>query len=239
MKLLDIFFCMIILIQEGLKKFENWYETKKKFLSKIYIVSVILSVVLILCEKVIIGEIVFILGTIFMGIENVIGWKNSVRRWIKVCVIYNLFFSIVSACVIQGIIKSAMVTPLFVIIYLFVWMFLTLISNSKVALLVNEIVSGIATTIFTIGTYLVSMSLKNMPSANEYQRYFNTEEAFVLALTNQDALAWEFLKIVGLETLEVIFISFLPIIGVSALCIIMIKIKGYWMDKNDIVEPEA
>lgn len=92
---------------------------------------------------------------------------------------------------------------------------LSLISNSKVALLVNEIVSGAAATIFTIGTYLVSM-----------------------ALQNDDTLASDIERIEMLKSVETLFMLFLPVIGVTALCIIMIKIKGYWMEKNEITEPE-
>lgn len=69
-------------------------------------------------------------------------------------------FSLVLTEIVQGMVKGAIADIVFVIIYLLVWVFLSLISNSKVALLVNEIVSGIAATIFTIGTYLVSMALK-------------------------------------------------------------------------------
>ena len=66
----------------------------------------------------------------------------------------------------------------------------------------------------------------------------NVREAFELALENKDALAWKFAGILGLEQLEVAFLSLLPVIGVTALSIIMIKIKGYWLEKNEIVEPE-
>ena len=121
-------------------------------------------------------------------------------------------------------------------LYLLVWFFLSLISNSKVALLVNEIVSGMAATIFTIGTYLVSMALKNKPASSNYLLYFQTDEAFELALANKDALAWEFFWIMGLEMLETAFLSLLPVIGVSALCIIMIKIKGYWVSDGTLWE---
>lgn len=43
--------------------------------------------------------------------------------------------------------------------------------------------------------------------------------------------------IMGLEMLETAFLSLLPVIGVSALCIIMIKIKGYWVEKIEHQNP--
>lgn len=124
---------------------------------------------------------------------------------------------------IQGQIKYAIWMPLFVGLYLFVWVFLSLISNSKVALLVNKIVFGLAATIFTIGTYHISMALKGLPASSDYQLYYQTDEAVMQALENGEALAWKFVGITALEMLEVAFLSFLPVIGVTALYIIMVK----------------
>lgn len=238
MRYVDCFFNTIISIQEFLERFEKWYLKKRIKLSWVYRLSIIGGFVLIVGKQVVIGEFVFILGMVMENIENIIGWKHSVRRWLKICVIYNLFFSAILACTIQGQIKYPILTPLFVGLYLLVWVFLSLISNSKVALFVNEIVSGLAATIFTIGTYLISMSLKGLPAASDYKLYYHTDEAAMHALENGELLAWKFLGITVLEQLEIGFISFLPVIGVSAMCIIMVKIKIYWMEKNKVFEPE-
>lgn len=186
-----IFFYFIMSIQEFLENVENWYLKKRKYLPWFYMLSIIFAYVLIVCKQVIVGEIVFILMLIITGVESTIGWKHSVRRWLKICVIYNLFFSAILACVIQEQIKYAILTPLFVGLYLFVWMFLSLISNSKVALLVNEIVSGIAATIFTIGTYLISMILKDLPASGDYKLYYYTDEAVMLALKKWGGIGME------------------------------------------------
>lgn len=238
MKLVDSFFVWILSIQNLLEKIEGWYRTKRKYVPWVYILTFMVGIVLILFKQVILGELVIILGMIFAGFDNIIGWKHSVRRWLKMCACYNLFFSLILAGIVQGMVKSAITDVVFIIVYLLVWVFLSLISNSKVALLVNEIVSGVAATIFTIGTYLVSMGLKNKPASSDYLLYFHTDEAFELALVNKDAFARQFLGIMGLEMLETVFLSLLPVIGVSALCIIMIKIKGYWVEKTETHEPE-
>lgn len=238
MKFVDGFFTWILSIQFLIERIEDWYISKRKYMSWVYILTFVIGVVLILCKQVILGEIVFISGIVFVGFDNIVGWKHSVRRWLKICVIYNLFFSLILTGIVQGIVNNTVIDTVFIIIYLLVWVFLSLISNSKVAMLVNEIVSGVAATIFTIGTYLVSMALKNMPASKDYLLYFHTDEAFELALANKNALAWKFVGIMGLETLEVAFLSLLPVIGVTALCIIMVKIKVYWMEKNKKSEPE-
>lgn len=238
MRYVDSFFYLIISIQETLEKFEEWYVAKKRYIEWTYILSLVLAFICIFCKQVVLGVIIFILGMVIIGIDRIVGWKYSVRRWLKICVFYNLLFSTTLACIIQGAIKYAIMTPLFIGLYLIIWLFLSLISNSKVALLVNEIISGITATIFTIGTFLINIALKNMPSSNDYLRYFNTEEAFEIALENKETQAWEFVGTMVLEELEVVFLSFLPVIGVTALCIIMVKIKVYWMEKNEVIEPE-
>ena len=238
MRYVDCFFNTIISIQEFLERFEKWYSKKRIKLSWAYILSIIGGCALIVGKQVVVGEIVFIMGMVMASIENIIGWKHSVRRWLKICVIYNLFFSAILACMIQRQIKYPILTSLFVGLYLFVWVFLSLISNSKVALFVNEIVSGIAATFFTIGTYLISMALKGLSAASDYKLYYHTDEAAMHALENGEPLAWKFLGITVLEQLEIGFLSFLPVIGVSAMCIIMVKVKIYWMEKNKVFEPE-
>lgn len=238
MKLVDRFFYAIISIQEFLNRFEQWYLKERKYIPWVYMLSFLGTIILIFCEQVVIGEVLFILGMVFSGIENVIGWNQSVRKWLKICIINNMFFSAILAELIQTQIKYVILTPLFMGLYLFVWVFLSLISNSKVALLVNEIVFGIAATFFTIGTYLINIVLKDMPTQNDYRSFYFTNEVIIQALENEEKWAWKLIEKMILETMEVAFISFLPVIGVTALCIIMVKIKIYWMEKNKISELE-
>ena len=239
MKFVDRFFAMILAIQNFLERIEEWYISKRKYILWVYILSFVTFVFLVLCRQMMLGTIVFIFGMLFVGFDNIIGWKHSVRRWLKICVVYNLFFSLILTKFVQGMLQSTMIDMVFVIIYLLVWTFLSLISNSKVAMLINEIVSVAVAAIYTIGTCLVSMALKDKPVSKDYLIYFYTDEAFELALASRNALAWEFFGLMCLEMLEVVFLSLLPVMGVSTLCIIMIKIKKYWIEKNKIPEPET
>ena len=115
---------------------------------------------------------------------------------------------------------------------------MSLVSNTRVALLANEIISGISVTIFTCGTYFTGIILKHIPSLNEYLLYFHTVEDVQLALENNDVFVLEFIGTLGIELLELAFLSFLPIMGITTLCIILVKIKQYWMDKNDVFDAE-
>lgn len=74
------------------------------------------------------------------------------------------------------------------------WIFLSLISNSEVAVLINETISGGTAAIFTIGTYITSILSKSLPSVNERVLYFQDDSIFEQALERGDDMAIKFLK---------------------------------------------
>lgn len=126
---------------------------------------------------------------------------------------------------------------MFVLVYLFIWTFLSLVSDSKISLLVNEIISGLSATIFTIGTYVINISTVQYNLLSEVESLFKTTEMFEEALINGDVRAWSVVWILFLETLNIIFGAMLPVIGITTFSMILVKIKIYWMQKNDITEP--
>lgn len=203
----------------------------------IFVSTFVTGLILILCKQLILGALIASAGMLFVGFDGIIGWRNSVRKVFKICVIYNLFCSFILTCLLQNVFHFKIFTLLFIVLYLLVWLFLSLISNNEVALLVNEIISGIAATVFTIGTYLINMFLESRPSSNDYLNYYHSTDEFERALENGNNLAWSFIGIGVFEMAERILVSLLPIIGVSALCIIMIKIKVYWMKQKGVEEP--
>lgn len=237
MKAVDVFFKCILSIQNYIEKIENWYISRYKYTSLVSILSIVIAMLLSLCKQIILGEIFFIFGIVYWGFGNIVGWKHSVRRWLKICFIYNLYFSAIATGILQRVLNKTISDFVLIMVYSIVWIFLSLISNSNVALLVNEIVSGIATTIFTIGTYLIGEKQKNMMNLEDYLSY-SSDDTVKRAMIDKSIIADELTKIMIFETLEKAFLFLLPIIGVSALCIIMVKIKIYWMGKNNISEPE-
>ena len=80
MKFINSFFNKIIGIQVFLGKFEEWHQTNRKKYSWIIIGSIVLALALVAIKQVIFGEIVFLLGMFLMGMDNIIGWKYSVRK---------------------------------------------------------------------------------------------------------------------------------------------------------------
>lgn len=91
--------------------------------------------------------------------------------------------------------------------------------------MINEIISGISTLTFTIGTYLVNMGLENKPSLDDYSKICPTVEAFEIELSNIEALVREFFEIGILQMFDILFSFFLPIVGVTVVSIIIIVVK--------------
>ena len=106
MKFVDGFFTWILSIQNLLEKIEGWYRSRRKYVPWVYRSTFMIGVVLILLKLVMLGELVIISGVVFAGVDNIIGWKHSVRRWLKLCVVYNLFFSLVLTEIVQGMVKG-------------------------------------------------------------------------------------------------------------------------------------
>jgi len=237
MKYVDSFFKCIIAIQNCLERMEKTYKDRQDFFEKMYYISVFIAVALVLFRAVFVGAIIGILGIVAHGFQSVIGWKYSVRKWLRNCVVYNFVFSIVISEQVQKITEYSIMLPLFVIIYMCVWVFLSLISNSEVSLLVNEVASGLAATIFTIGSYVTDLMIKEAPYSKELLSLYNSVEKDLIA-GEISSEAWLILYSQILQSVNELFVIFLPIIGVTALSVIVIKIKVYWMKKNNIKEPE-
>ena len=82
MKFVDEFFTWILSIQNLLEKIEGWYRSRRKYVPWVYMSTFMIGVVLILFKLVMLGELVIISGVVFAGVDNIIGWKHSVRRWL-------------------------------------------------------------------------------------------------------------------------------------------------------------
>ena len=239
MKYVNAFFIAILAIQGFIQKLEIKIEKYKKYNRWVFLGSIFVAFLSLMGKNIIFGGFVFTSAIILLALERIVGWKESVEKWLKVCVVYNLYFSVILTSIIQGYIKDNISIELFIALYSFIWLFLSLISNSEVSLLVNEIISGLAATVFTIGTYLTSMKLGTLSPISDYESYFPNPEALENALINENLLAWEYIKVELLNFLQTLFMTLLPIIGISALCIIFVKVKKYWLKKNGKKEPEG
>ena len=232
MKIIDAFFGGILEIEEFFDNIECLYEEKKKYIRGIFVACVLCCVIFAVIGQVIVSGIVLVIGILIIGYSQIADWRHSARKLFVLCVINNVLFSGILVCWMQGTIESLNTRALYIGLYLIIWGFLSIVSEVEVSLLVNEIVSGVTTTIFTIGTFLISMKLKGLSSTKDYETYFQSEELFVQALENNDIIVWNILKVEILELFEVGFIALLPIIGLTALCVMIVKVKKYWLDKR-------
>ena len=170
--------------------------------------GLILGYITILFKQPILTLIIWGISMSVLVIEGIIGWRKSVRKWLKVCIWYNLLFSLFLTAIVQEKIKYSISAGLFTTIYMIIWLFLSLISYSKISILVNEVISGISATVFTIGTYLVSLRLGSLPSVEEFHDYFNTTSKYEM---ESESITRTLLKYVEVEILDehLCFVSFL------------------------------
>lgn len=238
MKFIDAFFERILLIQFGLERFEKFVNKYQGYIGWIFLGGLFLGFITILFKQPVLTLIVWGISMSVLVIEGIIGWRKSVRKWMKVCIWYNLLFSLFLTAIVQEKIEYSISAGLFTTIYMIIWLFLSLISYSKISILVNEVISGISATVFTIGTYLVSLRLGSLPSIEEFHDYFKTTSKFEMESESITRTLSKYAEVEFLDALQWFFVAFLPIIGTSTLCIIFIKIKVYWLEKNQREEPE-
>lgn len=239
MKMIDNFFYFILYMQRQCEALEKRYIENLKWVKAISVISCILMFIFINYHKILFGSICFFIFIIFISMYSLIGWRKSVRRWLNVGIEVNMFLTIFISCVIRKFTGSNIFFSTGFIIILFgcIWMVLSLIADSKVSKLVNEVVASISTVIFTVGTYLIGLELSKFKSIEDLlSKYFsNNYMDFEMALQQMNPKALEIMKIVFLDFLQQAFIVLLPVIGISTICIMLVDIKEYWLEKNQEV----
>lgn len=187
MRIVNCFFEAILSCRNFLEKVEKRCLEKKRYSLGIVLIILVTGVTLFLCQQIILEAVIILLGMMLMTLPFIVGRKSSVRMLIKCCFVYNIFFSASLVSIIKALNSSLYEAPIFMMIYLLVWVFLSVLADSEISLLANEIISGIATTIFTIGTYLLSIISQKIPCL----------EAFFLL----------FLPIIGVTALSIIMVK--------------------------------
>lgn len=221
-----------------MERFEKIVIKYQRYSGWIFLGSLFLGYVTLHLKQPMLTLIIWGISMSVLVIEGIIGWRKSVRKLLKVCIFYNLFFSLLLTAIVQEKIEYPISSGLFTTIYMIIWFFLSLISYSKISILVNEVISGISATVFTIGTYLVSLRLGSLPSIEEFHDYFKITSKFEMESASISRTILKYAELKILDALQSFFVVFLPIIGTSTLCIIFIKIKMYWLEKNQREEPE-
>lgn len=232
MKLLKTLFELVDSLRRKLDTFDEWYNAHIRYIPWTVLALLILTFFTIVWHQIIVGMCSFACLLIIVAIDWGIGWRHSVIKWLKFGFIFNYILTMVIALLLQRYYMTYRAEILFLFVYLSVWILLSLIADETVALFVNETLSLLATTVFTIGTYLISANSKNMKSLKALEYLFESEDVLEKALNEGDRLAWDYVTMELLDIVERCFLFFLPIIGVTALTIVILKVRTYLQSKQ-------
>lgn len=117
--------------------------------------------------------------------------------------------------------------------YLKLWFRISMTSQAAVAKLANEFMSVITTIIFTVGTYIISLALNDVPSLMQISRTYSSIEQLRIQILTNPTLKMQFFSSCGKIFLEVMFLLILPTLCISLLVTAVIDVKDYWMKKNN------
>ena len=168
---------------------------------------------------------------IFVGLfKYIYGWRKSVKRFLLLGLLFNAIPAFLLATEIRNIIQIEDKSVVFLVIYGLLWGFLSVIAESRVAIFVNEIISCVSASVFTIGTYLTSEFLSVNEIYSEMDMYGNMskeeiEKAFPEVI---DTIAGYF----SISLVRMVDKLLLLLIGVSALGLALAKVKAYVIENQ-------
>ena len=174
---------------------------------------------------------------IILHINFVKGWCHSVRKYSLSVILTNFYFIVLVGTVtissnLSGYVSSKRSFIVGMAAYCVIWMILTLIAETEVAKIANQIISILFTILFTVGTYIVSLELGNVPSLNALESAYKTTEQLEAAMNQSPELMEQIFKSMVRYGLEQAFLYSLPFLCVSLFCTLEVDLKEYWLKKN-------
>lgn len=135
-------------------------------------------------------------------------------------------FLISYSIIYANALNHSMLFSLWILIYALIWLFISLLANTKVAKLSNEIVSGLFVLIYTTLTYFISLLSDKL-----ILNYLSN------VIPDVPSAYWVYLQRAADEgygptkLLLIIVGVCLPFIGLSCISIVLISLKEYWFEK--------
>lgn len=236
-KIIKMFGYIITLFQIAFSFLENYVNADKTVLKKtLFYCFVTFFILLILSLRFDsikqfqypIQILILILVFAYCVPEIIYSACTSVLACVCILLVVNILTAtIISLGLYKSISTESHIYPLYWLsIYSIIWIGLSLLANSRVAKLSNEIISGIFVMIFTLFTYFISL-LSDKMIINHLSRLnsdFTSDFWIVLQQMANEGY--------GPTRILLIIVSIcLPFIGLSSISIVLISIKEYWINK--------
>ncbi len=217
-KIIDLFMQHILCIQKLIYKIDKWYTHNTMQYFIFMIIAGVIFAILVALEWELPAFIVSLIFLIGLFIDKNSGWCTSPIKFFLVACIMDFFIVLLMFLFLYEYVNlinipDDVVINIILLLYLILWLYTSLIAKTDVAKLVNEVIAALTTTIFTIGTYFLSLNTST-----------NTENILLRNLYNE----YPQLEKLLMECFGLL----LPYIGITTLSMAAITIKSYWLKKH-------
>ncbi|SES65437.1 hypothetical protein SAMN04487772_101227 [[Clostridium] polysaccharolyticum] len=201
-----------------------------------WIVLIMAIYIIVYLGKYAIGIGICIDWAVYMVTKQTESWCTSLIRCI--IMLLSLFLGY-SLCVI-GFVLNRKHMNIFVLVVVIIyltkkfladWYKISIISQSTVAKMANELISVFVTIMFTAGTYVESLVFNDVPSLSMIKKSYHSIEQLKIVLASSTVLQKKIFLAYGKLSMEVIFLMLLPTLCISLFITGIIDLKEYWMKK--------
>ena len=240
MKIINGFMLGILKMQRLVLTVELFIEMYRKIIVRI--IQALFFIVLPIMAWLKLYNVVFYLAIFiifFIYTMFTIGWCVSVRQFVKVVFLINIFYITVFLGIGLAILKlndisEMLLIKIALILYFILWFLLSLIAKSEVAKLVNEVISAMLTILFTAGTYIIGVKSSTYPSLDIIAKTYRNIDEFEKVISQNSQVGWDIFTSCLLWLLQKAFLIVLPFLCLSIFNIVAISVKKYWLEKHGI-----
>ncbi|SDB54272.1 hypothetical protein SAMN02910298_02775 [Pseudobutyrivibrio sp. YE44] len=180
--IIDAFFSAMEQVRRFTDKYEKWFVANKRRIEIFNLVQFfVFAIIYIKSRNTLVINIAFPLYFFLLYVENVFGCCKSIRIFLKTLFLYLIGFCFLLWALWGQLLRYNLLTfILTVILYCALWIFISVLADSDVALLGNEIIAGISTTIFSIATFVLALIMKSLPGDEVFSEYYDGNEDALL-----------------------------------------------------------
>lgn len=235
MKLVNKFMNFILNCQNKLLLLTELWEVYRPIVMWAIFGEVILLVIFIVFKNIFFIKFFVILLGFTCYLEHLVKVNLSAIAFLKATVVYNFVF-ILWICITifseqANSSLDSMVLRYVVPIYFLFWIFMSLIMKTTISRIINEVMSGILTILFTAGTFISSLHAPNFTydelnamDSIPYDEILNSE------------MAARVLQALKYYVLMDVYKFVLPFLCISLTSLVAINVKEYWLKKNGLKE---
>ena len=233
-KIIDKFMRFILCCQNGIFVLKELCEVHYKMQYYIIGGNAALFFIFTIFRNVFLSTLFLALLCATVYLRCLIGASSSASDFFVMILAYNLIAIVLAFAIIYSHKNNDYFFENFriiVSIYFTLWVFMSLIIKINIARIINEIMSGILTILFTAGTFISSLNVPNFT----YEELNSIDSIQFDEILNSE-FATRVLQAVKYYVLMDVYKFVLPFLCISVTSLVAISVKEYWMKKNGLKE---